>query len=122
MQGVFKMHLILYGMTIGKNIRKLRKAKGITQVELAKKLKTTQQVITSYERGINKPDPDKIPNIAKALGVSVDELYDVPKEVIQNPVERNHKNTRVSKITGIVQKLKPEAQRTVLNLVKNLAK
>lgn len=116
------MHLILYGMTIGKNIRKLRKAKGITQVELAKKLKTTQQVITSYERGINKPDPDKIPNIAKALGVSVDELYDVPKEVIQNPVERNHKNTRVSKITGIVQKLKPEAQRTVLNLVKNLAK
>lgn len=46
-------------MSIGTNIRELRKSKGWTQVELAQKLNMTQQAITAYERGKKRPPVDK---------------------------------------------------------------
>ena len=43
------MHVIFYFMSIGENIKKLRKDRGLTQVQLADQLRTTQKVITDYE-------------------------------------------------------------------------
>ena len=39
-------------MTLGERIRSLRKARGMTQQELADKLHTTKQTIGKYEQGI----------------------------------------------------------------------
>ena len=36
---------------IAKRIAKLRKERGLTQVELAKKLKSPQSIVSRYERG-----------------------------------------------------------------------
>jgi transcriptional regulator with XRE-family HTH domain len=56
-------------------LRRLREAKGWTQVELAKKARVTQAFISQLEAG-TKPTPSvvHILRIAKALGVTVEEL------------------------------------------------
>lgn len=56
------------------NFSKIRKNKGITQVELAHMLKVSQQHISAYERGERTPGVDVAARIADALGVTVDEL------------------------------------------------
>lgn len=44
-------------MTIAKEIRKFRKKQKLTQVQLANMIGTSQQMITSYERGKTIPTP-----------------------------------------------------------------
>ena len=43
-------------MSIGENIRKLRKSQGLTQKELANKLGKTPQYISKLEKDINHPN------------------------------------------------------------------
>ena len=40
-------------MTIGKNIRKLRTAAGLTQDQLAERLFVTRQTVSNWERGVS---------------------------------------------------------------------
>lgn len=40
-------------MTIGKNIKKLRTARGLTQDQLAEQLYVTRQTISNWERGVS---------------------------------------------------------------------
>ena len=65
---------------IGGNIRVLRKARDLTQRELAAKLpgKTEGKDISRYETGRHRPGPDTLAAIADALGVSVGDLYATP--------------------------------------------
>lgn len=58
----------------GKRLAQLRRAKGVTQVELAKKLGTSQRMIAYYEGETNFPPAHLLVPIAKALKISVDEL------------------------------------------------
>ena len=48
---------------IGKNIRKLRESKGLTQDQLAEKLFVTRQTVSNYETGRTRPDVDMIVSI-----------------------------------------------------------
>lgn len=56
-------------------LRRLRTAKGWRQVDLAKKARVTQALISQLEAG-KKASPSVVPllRIAKALGVTVEEL------------------------------------------------
>lgn len=55
-------------MSKGERIRDLRKAKGITQIEMAKLLSTTKQTISKYENGIVTNIPsDRVEAIATIL-------------------------------------------------------
>lgn len=55
-------------MNKGDRIRELRKAKGISQLEMAKMLNTTKQTISKYENGIVSNIPsDRIEAIASLL-------------------------------------------------------
>jgi transcriptional regulator with XRE-family HTH domain len=56
-------------------LSKLRKAKDITQVELAQKLGVTQSTVSMWERGVSIPQTKDLGNIAQTLGVTVEELY-----------------------------------------------
>ena len=63
--------------TIGKNIKKKRNEKGITQDQLAEKLHVTRQTVSSWEMGRTEPDVDTLTRLAEALKVSVEDLiYD----------------------------------------------
>lgn len=58
-------------MTIGENIRKIRKEKKLTQSELAQKIGISYQQIGQYETGKRKPKIETIDKIATALGVKI---------------------------------------------------
>ncbi|MCD8027870.1 MAG: helix-turn-helix domain-containing protein [Erysipelotrichaceae bacterium] len=60
--------------TLGHMIVRLRKEKGMTQVELAEKLGVTDKAVSKWKRDLNYPDIGTIPQLAEILNVSVDEL------------------------------------------------
>ena len=59
---------------MGKFIAELRKAKGLTQLDLANKLHITDKAISKWERGLSSPDIGLLPQLADILGVSVGDL------------------------------------------------
>jgi putative transcriptional regulator len=56
------------------NLKRLRKAKGFTQEELAIRLNVVRQTISKWEKGISVPDADILIRIAGVFEVSVGEL------------------------------------------------
>ena len=56
-------------------IRILREEKGMTQGELAKKLRVSKSILSSYERGVYQPRHETVVLLAQVFGVSVDFLY-----------------------------------------------
>lgn len=69
-------------MSIGDNIRRIRKKRNITQRELGEKLGgISQQQIGQWENGNKNPKIETVSNIAEALGCSVAELYDKPLDI-----------------------------------------
>ena len=56
------------------NLKKIREALNITQQELSKKINVPQPTIASWETGRALPRAEKLPEIAKALGCTIDEL------------------------------------------------
>lgn len=61
-------------MTIGENIRRIRKAKNMTMVTLAEKIGCDAALIRKYEIGERNPKRDRLEAIANALGVNVEVL------------------------------------------------
>ena len=66
-------------MSIGKNIAKYRKAKGLTQEELGAKLGVTNQAVSKWESEVSMPDVMLLPEIATALNITLDDLYGIAK-------------------------------------------
>lgn len=63
-------------MDIGNKIRKLRRARGLTQEELATSINISFQAISKWENNISLPDITMIPILASFFGISIDELFD----------------------------------------------
>ena len=60
-------------------VAELRKAKGMTQADLAQKMGITDKAVSKWERDLSYPDIASIPRLAEILGVSVDELMSAEK-------------------------------------------
>lgn len=56
------------------NIKALRKAKGLSQEELAIKLNVVRQTISKWEKGLSVPDSDMLLSISEALETPVSTL------------------------------------------------
>lgn len=59
----------------GNTIKKLRETKGLTQSQLAEKLCVSDKAISRWETGKGFPDITLVESLAKALGISVIELF-----------------------------------------------
>ncbi|SFE44118.1 helix-turn-helix domain-containing protein, partial [Sharpea azabuensis] len=59
---------------LNENIKNLRKAKGLSQEELAIKLHVVRQTLSKWENGLSVPDSVMLISLADALDVSVNEL------------------------------------------------
>ena len=57
------------------NIKNLRKKEKLTQIDLAKKLKIGQSTVAMWETGEAMPRADKLPELAKILGCTIDDLF-----------------------------------------------
>ena len=60
---------------IGEIILKLRKDKNITQDELGKILRVSNQAVSKWETGGGLPDIELLPSIADYFNVSIDKLF-----------------------------------------------
>lgn len=97
----------------GERLSKLRKARGLTQIQLADALGVTQRVITYYENESAQPPGALLVDLAKALRVSTDEILGL------KPMKEktSAKTARLLKRLQRVERLPPADQRAVLKLV-----
>jgi len=104
---------------VGNNIRELRKQRGWTQVELAKRLGCTQGMITAYESGRKYPNIDRAIRLTAVFDVSLDRL--VFGEAVPNRKNTVHiERPRLwNKFLGI-EKL-PESERKAVFKMINMA-
>ena len=70
---------------IGEQIKKYRNMRGMTQQDIADSLgESSGRVIYNWEKGIGRPDCDKLAKLCDLLGVSADELIGC-KSMAQRP-------------------------------------
>lgn len=62
---------------IGEQIAKYRKQKQLTQEQLGEALGVTNRTVSKWEAGTSQPGVDAIPDIARALGITLDMLFGV---------------------------------------------
>ena len=67
-------------MSIGENMRKARKAAGVSQVDLAERLQVHQKDISRWESGIHTPTLEMFTKICKGLNVSADEILELKEK------------------------------------------
>ena len=69
--------------TMNNIIKERRKALGITQKELADTLSISDKTVSRWESGNQIPDAILLPDLAEALGVSINDLYGCKTEKVE---------------------------------------
>ncbi len=64
----------------GKNLRKIRRRKDLTQEKLAETLGVSVEFVSNMERGVNAPSFETIEKIANAFDLSAAQLFDFEEE------------------------------------------
>lgn len=77
---------------LGKAIRRNRERLGMSQGELAKKLNTTRQCISSWEIGRTEPDIGTLDRISIVLEINPSSLYQASANNPVNVIENNMRN------------------------------
>ncbi len=78
-------------LTVGKNLASLRKAKGMTQQELAQKINYSDKSISKWELGYALPSVDVLLDFANFYGVTIDYLVSeqTPENIAQVVEQKN---------------------------------
>ena len=72
-------------MNFSDNLKRIRKEKGFTQVELAQALHVSQGTVANWERGVRSPDVESLMDVASVLGCSTDSLLSKPNAAPVQP-------------------------------------
>jgi len=104
----------------GKRLLELRKARGLTQVELAELTGSTQRAISYYENEASFPPAAAVIVLAKALHVTTDELLGLKQREV-GPIETDPQLRRMWKRFQQVSSLPERDQRAVIRLISSLA-
>ncbi len=67
---------------LGRTIAELRKKKGLTQAELAERLRVSDKTVSKWENGSGYPEITQIPALAKVFSVTTDRLLSEEREGI----------------------------------------
>ena len=68
---------------VGEQISALRKAKGITQSDLGERLGVSFQAVSKWERGETLPDVTILPDLAKVLETTIDNILSSGENVVE---------------------------------------
>lgn len=71
-------------LTIGKNIKKMREIRNVTQEQLAKALNISYQAISKWENEVAIPDTAMLPQIAEFFQVTIDDLFQAEIKTYSN--------------------------------------
>lgn len=98
---------------LGEKIMELRKAKGMTQKQLAEVLHVTDGAVSKWERGINFPDLSIIDSLAKALNTDMLNLLGL-EDAGSTEIAVTLSELSVEEKKRLVRELR---QRCILNIV-----
>ncbi len=91
----------------------LRKSKGLTQIQLAERLNTSQQMVDYYERRAANPTAKTIQKISEALDVSISDL------AVQKDDKKNKPGpkSKLEKLTDRLSSLPKSKQKVVVDML-----
>ena len=101
-------------MTINERILALRRAAGLSQEALAEQVGVSRQAIGKWESGASLPGLDNLQELARALGVSCDELLtgkEAAVAMLSHSTKGSAKHADVDKVveaTKIAKEIAPE--------------
>lgn len=99
--------------TFGARMARLRKAAGYSQRDLAAELGISQRMIAYYEKQTQYPPTHLLPNLAKALGVSADQLLGLEKVKTDGKI----RDTRLWRRFRQIEKLEAKEKRQIVQLL-----
>ena len=103
-----------------RNLRRLRKERGLSQYDLAELTGISQRMVHHYETYVSEPPLSKVELIAKALKVKASALLESPLE--EDPKDASQFDTRSLKKLRDILELPPNDRsflyRTLNNLVR----
>lgn len=105
------------------NLQALRKAKGLSQEELAEKLHVVRQTVSKWEKGLSVPDADLLIRLAEVLGTTVGTLLGDKVEPEETP-ELRQLSEKLAQLNEELARQKDRSrrrQRTVFFLIGTLA-
>jgi len=109
-----------YGETrFGERLQNIRKARGLTQVQLAEAAQTTQRAVSYYETEAGFPPAPAVISLAKALQITTDELLGVKPPKVA-PVEENSEARRQWKRFQMITTLPERDRKAVVRLIHSL--
>lgn len=104
-------------MTFGENLRLARKAKKLTQKELASKIGAKHNSISNWENNQNKPDPDTIQLLCWVLDVTPNYFFSNGESLLQN----NKNDTETHPLLQIYNNLNSEGQKNLMDYAEYIA-
>ena len=110
---------------VGRNIRVLRLAKGLSQTELADELGVTFQQVQKYEKGTNRVGSGRLLKISGILGVKItdffegtDRVHDTARRSVFDQLAQPESFRLVQAFSGISR---PNNRRTLVRLIEQIA-
>ncbi|HJW29482.1 MAG TPA: helix-turn-helix transcriptional regulator [Saprospiraceae bacterium] len=102
-------------MDIGERIRKIREARGLSQKEVANKIKMDQSQYSKLEKDKTDPSLSTLVKVAKALGIQLSELFasDALKDV-------NSYSKSVLEKISLVEQLDEDEKKSIFKIVDGL--
>ena len=105
-------------INFGNTIRAIREENGWTLEEMARKLGTTKQALSYYERGMRTPKVTVAAKFAEKLNVPLETLIGIDAIEVE-PIQNNEPKTQEAKILAKgIDKLPPKQREQALNVIK----
>jgi transcriptional regulator with XRE-family HTH domain len=105
----------------GERLAAIRKAKGVTQVQLAEMIESTQRAISYYESPRGHAPGPVIAKLAEALDVTADELLGIKPRRRTKPHPRTEVDPRLWKRFLLLTSLPERDQKAVMRMITSLA-
>ena len=106
--------------TFTERLQIIRKAPGLTQVQLAEAARTTQHAISYYETAAGFPPAPAVTDLAQALDVTTDERLGVKPAKVER-TDDDSETRRMWKRFQMVALLPERDQKAVIRLINSLA-
>jgi transcriptional regulator with XRE-family HTH domain len=110
---------------VGRNIRVLRLAKGLSQTELADALGVTFQQVQKYEKGTNRVGSGRLLKVSAVLGVKITDFFegtdrprDTARPSVFDQLAQPESFRLVQAFSGIGR---PNIRRTLVRLIEQIA-
>jgi transcriptional regulator with XRE-family HTH domain len=87
-KGAIKPLFYYLALMFGDNLKRLRKARGLTQLQLSEAAGVKRQSIANYESSRNYPSLDNLITIADFFGVSIEEIVRQGKSPAKEEIKR----------------------------------